>query len=138
MPTDNSSLYGFVSELLRIPQACNQIEEAGGYIISTGLIWPMETTEGEIVFYYINTADKEIRFLPDFSTDLSNAELVTDQDEILFVITNLQVYIETVNRLASEEKSSNQVLEIRFIEGGTPRIRLPTQRVLYFGNFSLS
>ncbi len=137
MSIDNSVLYKYVSDLLRIPPACKYIEEAGGYIISTGLVWPIDATEGETVYYYINVVDQEVRFLPDFSADLSTAELVTDQNEILFVISHLQSYIKTVNRL-EKAFGSDQILEIRFMEGKTPKINLTTQRALYFGNFSCS
>ncbi len=122
MPPNISILYRCVTDLLHIPVACKYLEDAGGYIISTGLVWPIETTEGETVFYYINTLDKEIRFLPDFSADLATAEIVTDQDKILFVFNHLLVYIQDAN---NREK----------ITSVTKRVVL---RGKFFGNFSLS
>ncbi len=122
MPTDNSMLYKYVSDILRIPLLCKYIEDTGGYIISTGLVWPMPTFEGETEYYYINVLDKEIRFLPDFSADLHTAKIVTNQDEILFVIKHLQVYIQNANTIAKLSSIAKKL----------------SQRGLYFGNFSLS
>lgn len=139
MPPDISILYKCVSDLLRIPQACKYFEDAGGYIISTGLVWPMETTDGEMVYYYINVVDREIRFLPDFSADLHTAEVVTDLNKILFVFKHLIDYVQAANKQeVASSPDSKQILEIRFLEGETPKINITTQRVLFFWNFSLS
>lgn len=122
MSTDNSILYTYVSDLLRIPPVRKYIEDAGGYIISTGLVWPIKTVEGETVYYYINVLGKEIRFLPDFSADLHTAEVVTNQDEILFALKHLQVYIQNANTIAKLSSAAKKV----------------SQQGLFFGKFSLS
>ena len=122
MSPNISILYRCVSDLLHIPVACKYIEDAGGYIISTGLVWPIPTFEGETEYYYINVLDKEIRFLPDFSADLHTAGVVTDQDEVLFVFNHLLVYIQNANNQAKIASTPKQV----------------TLHGKFFGNFSLS
>jgi hypothetical protein len=133
MATNNTDLYNFAAELIKFPLARRLIEDAGGYVISTGLVWPLDTVDGEKVFYYVNVIDREFRFLPDFSADLSTAEIVTDQDEILFVIGSIQAYMRTMVQLYL-----SQVSEVRFTEGNSPNIRIYPNNAILVWSFSLS
>ena len=138
MSVDNSILYKYISDLISIPLARKYIEEAGGYIISSGLIWPIDNLKGETFYYHIDILKKETFFLLGGDLDLDNSEVVLDQDELLFVISNLQTYLEVTNLLALEKAIQKQFVEIRFLNGKSPKIGTFPDRGLYFVNFSLS
>lgn len=133
MATNNSDLFNYATDLINFPFACKLIEDAGGYVISTGLVWPIETEDGGNVYYYINVIDREFRYLPDFSADLATAEVVTDQEVILFVVGSIQAYMR-----AMFEAYHNQEFEIRFAKGESPNLNILPQHAVFFWNFCMS
>lgn len=139
MKNNNSELFRYVADVITLPDIQDLIEEGGGIITSHGLVWPIDTADDEnTAYYYINVQDQQVYFLPNFETDIDNAELVDDEEEMIFVILNLKAYLTTLTILDDSLELPNFVLEIRFNHADTPHIKINPRQALYFRNFSVS
>lgn len=111
MSTGNAEIFGSISNLINTPAHQDTINEVGGIITNTGLIWPVDDSlNGDIYYYDINVLSQEVFLLPYLDSDAEDAIQITNQNEILALVTSIHVFIKIVSSLKILLRNENPVL----------------------------
>ncbi len=100
MPTDNEKIFAQISDLINSSAHQDTINEAGGILTSTGLIWPVSgETDDDILYYDINIQSHEVFLLPYLDSDADDATQVTNQNDILSLLVSIHAFTKLVTSL---------------------------------------
>ena len=111
MPTDNEKIFAQISDLINSSAYQDTINEVGGIITSTGLIWPVSSeTDDDILYYDINIQSHEVFLLPYLDSDADDATQVTNQTDILSLLIAIQTFTKIVTSLKTlSQNTKNSV-----------------------------
>ncbi|OGD83937.1 hypothetical protein A2572_00045 [Candidatus Collierbacteria bacterium RIFOXYD1_FULL_40_9] len=110
MPKLKTDIYSYVADIILLPMIQGIVDDAGGFITDTGLIWPVEEQNGHLVYYDINVISKEIYLLPNLDSDQDEAIEVTDKRHVLKLQNHIEdfIYVVThIGRILRNKKSSD-------------------------------
>ncbi len=99
MSTSKTNIFNYVADIILIPLVQDIIDDAGGFISDTGLIWPVEEQNGHLVYYDINVIREEIFLLPNLDSNPDDCVEITDNNQILALQNHIEDFIYVVTHI---------------------------------------
>lgn len=117
MPTDNETMFAQISDLINTPSYQDTLNEAGGIITSTGLIWPVDNEIIGVTFYYdINILSHEVFLLPYLDSDADDATQITNQNDILSLLIAIHTFTKIVTSLKTLSQNPDPRMAAAFAQ----------------------